>query len=237
VTEESDFERAWQGKLAHGLDAVVGSRVRQEIMAGGERLSMESSRREVIAWSQGVMAKLDLLVAAPERRAIMTGCSCRYSEQQLQVLSEVYAETGDIDAVLAALQEQFVSLLRDRLQLSEEMIAEVLRRGWGAAGVRHGNRIVVTKIPKSGHLEAYLQETDPERRRQLYCHCPRVREAVQMQATLSPIYCYCGAGFYKQMWERILQTKVTVEVLHSVLQGDQVCCFVIHLPRAVKTAA
>jgi len=47
---------------------------------------------------------------------------------------------------------------------------------------------------------------------------------------ISTTYCYCGAGFYKGIWEEILQRPVEVEVLESVLSGGEVCKIVIHLP-------
>ena len=43
-------------------------------------------------------------------------------------------------------------------------------------------------------------------------------------------YCYCGAGYYKDMWEYILGSPVEVEVLTSVLQGDDECSIAICLP-------
>jgi predicted hydrocarbon binding protein len=51
-----------------------------------------------------------------------------------------------------------------------------------------------------------------------------------MDQPLSPTYCYCGAGFYKGIWEEITQQNVEVELLESVLQGDDVCKIAIHLP-------
>jgi predicted hydrocarbon binding protein len=48
--------------------------------------------------------------------------------------------------------------------------------------------------------------------------------------TLSPTYCYCGAGFYQGIWEEILQQPVQVELLESVLKGDDVCKIAIYLP-------
>jgi predicted hydrocarbon binding protein len=104
-------------------------------------------------------------------------------------------------------------------------------RGWGLAGVRAGDNIVATKIPKSGFLVEYMNETDPERKRQYYCHCPRIRDLLKSGDSLSPTYCYCGAGYYKGIWEEILQQPVEVEVLESVLQGDEVCRIAVHLPQ------
>ncbi len=110
------------------------------------------------------------------------------------------------------------------------MVADVVARGWGSAGVREGNTIIATKIPKSGYLRQYLEEDDPDRRRAYYCHCPRIRAVLQTSERISPTYCYCGAGFYQGIWERILGQPVEVEVLESVLKGDDVCKVRVYLP-------
>ena len=46
-------------------------------------------------------------------------------------------------------------------------------------------------------------------------------------------YCYCGAGYYKGIWEEVLQRPVEVEVLESVLDGGDVCRVAITLPAEV----
>jgi predicted hydrocarbon binding protein len=45
-----------------------------------------------------------------------------------------------------------------------------------------------------------------------------VRDALKIKETISPTYCYCGAGFYKGIWEEILQKPVEVKLLESVLK-------------------
>ena len=230
MPENQDFERAWLTKFSRCLDEIAGEDVHRQVMQGSEGLSSQSDRREVIAWSQQAMERLDALVGEKERRDIMTGCACQYPKSELQEMRGLYESTGDIDLVHRKLQEQFESFLKDVLALDDALFAEVVRRGWGLAGVKHGDTIIATKIPKSGFLVAYMQETDPEKRRQCYCHCPRIREALKTSEEISATYCYCGAGFYKGVWEEILQRPVEVEVLESVLQGDDVCKIAIYLP-------
>ncbi len=231
MAEKLDFEQQWLHKFSHCLEAAAGEEVRREVMAGSEALSSQSSREEVIAWSKAAMAHLDALVPDEDkRRDIMTGCACQYPTSQLAEIRQGYEETGDVDLAHQMLQEQFEAFLHDTMQLQEALIDEIVSRGWGAAGVKEGNTVIATKIPKSGYLLEYLQEEDPQRRRQIYCHCPRVRDALEMGEALSPTYCYCGAGFYKGIWEEILQRPVEVEVLESVLQGSDVCTIAIHLP-------
>ena len=227
---EYDFERAWLAKLSCCLDEVAGQELRRDVMAGSEDLSDRSDRRDVIDWSVRAMERLDSLVGEEARRRIMTGCACRYPAEGLEAIRGRYQETGDVGAAHQMLQERFEAFLRDGLRLDDELFEDVVGRGWGAAGVRTGREIIATKIPKSGYLVEYLGEADPERRRQLYCHCPRVRDVLQSPDSLSPTYCYCGAGYYQGIWEGILQQPVQVELLASVLKGDDVCTVAIRLP-------
>ena len=230
MSEEVDFERAWLGKFSLGLDEVAGEEIRDRVLRGSEALASASSRDEVIEWTRGAMERLDSLVDEGGRRAILTGCACQYPTSALEGPRKAFEETGRVDLAQHLLQEQFEALLRETLKLEEELVQDVVARGWGSAGVRRGSTIVATKIPKSGHLLEYMREEDTARRRQLYFHCPRVRDVLKSSVTISPTYCYCGGGFYKGIWEEILQQPVEVELLESVLQGDEVCKFAVHLP-------
>ena len=230
---ERDFERAWLDKFSGCLDEVAGEDIREQVMMESEGLSSLSSRREVIGWSKAAMERLDSLVGGEQAHKVMTGCACQYPKSALQGVRERYAATGDVDAAQRMLQAQFESMLEDTLQLSDDLVQEIVGRGWGSAGVREGNTIIAIKIPKRDYLVEYMNETDPEKKRQYYCHCPRIREVLKNSETISATYCYCGAGFYEGMWEEILQQPVRVEVLESVLAGGEVCKIAIHLPQEI----
>lgn len=225
-----DFERAWLNKLSNCLEEIAGDEIREAVMGDSQGLSSASHREEVIQWSQQAMERLDSLVDEETRKAIMTGCACQYPKSDLQTIKATFQETQDLDLVHRMLQNKFEFFLTEELNLDMELIEEVISRGWGLAGLRQGNMIIATKIPKSGYLVEYMNETDPERKRQLYCHCPRVRDALKSSQTIPRTYCYCGAGYYKGIWEEILEKPVQVEVLETVLQGDEVCKIGIHLP-------
>ncbi len=231
MTYGFDFERTWLDKFAACLEEAAGGEVRRAVMEGSDELSDASNRAQVVAWSQAAMERLEALVGDEgKRRQIMTGCACQYPSTDLQEARGIYAATGDLERVHAQLQAQFEAFLLDALHLPQAMIDDVVGRGWGLAGVLQDELILATKIPKSGFLAQYLQEPDPQVRRQIYCHCPRVRDALKQGQTLPATYCYCGAGFYKGIWEEILQRPVDVEVVESVLAGGDVCTIAIHLP-------
>ncbi len=231
MAQRFDFERTWLIKFSTCLEASAGPKVRDMLMSGSELLDDLTDREEVLAWSRKAMDDVDTLLDEDIKIQVLTGCACRYPTEDLEPIRESYLETGDIDEVIAILQERFVTFLREDIQLPEAMVELVVANRWGLAGERDGNTIIATKIPKSGNLHAYLEESDPEKRRALYCHCPRIRDIVNRPETISATYCYCGGGFYKSLWEDILQESVEVELLRSVLQGDDVCSFAIHLPK------
>jgi hypothetical protein len=231
MTTRQDFERAWLGTFSRGLREVLGQRSCREIMEGSERLSADSPREEVVRWTRSAMQRLLSLADEDQCKQVMLGCACQYPKTALQKIRARYEETEDLDEAHRMLLESFTSFLRETLQLDDELIADVIERGWGLAGTIEGHSIVATKIPKSGSLAQYMKEHDPEKRQQLYCHCPRIRDVLKTSETIPVAYCYCGGGFYKGIWEEILQAPVEVELLKSVLKGDDVCSFRIRLPR------
>jgi len=230
MPETFDFERAWLAKFSRCLGELAGEEIRDIVMEGSDALSAGTEALEVIHWTQAAMERLEGEVETGTLKSIMTGCACQYPKSDLQNVCMEFEASGDIHLVHRMLQEKFEAFLRDTLRLEEELVMQVVESGWGLAGILSGDTIIATKIPKSGYLVEYFMETDPKKKRQIYCHCPRVRDALTLSESLPISYCYCGAGFYKGIWEEILQEPVEVEVLESVLSGGDVCRVAIHLP-------
>jgi hypothetical protein len=230
---QTDFERAWQAKLSTCVKRTAGLDVAGFVLAGGESLTDESPSSIVVRWTGLAARRLLQRVGDEAAGSVMTGCACRYPTAALLPMRKAFEETGDVDKVLQMLQERFLEFLRRDLSLPEDLISRIGEQNWGLAGVRKGTKIIATKIPKSGNIRDYFATDDPQERRRLYCHCPRIREAVDSSHEIPSIYCYCGAGYYKALWEEILQMPVEVEVLENVLQGGECCRIAVHLPRSV----
>lgn len=149
----------------------------------------------------------------------------------------------DIDCYLIKKGERFLETLRtykheNKLffgqEITDDVIAYVESNKEIGGGIRDGNIIYETKIPYN--TKAYLSESDPETKRYYYCHCPWVRESVRTSALrVNPIFCQCSAGFHKKPYEIILGQALKAEVLKSVLKGDDICRFAIHLPELDST--
>lgn len=227
---DNDFEKQWLSKFSRCLNRIAGKEIRKKVLKDSEKLTSGASQKDIIDWAAEAMRRLDALVDEAKRIEIMTGCACRCPESDLQEIKKAFQETKNIDVVHGMLQEKSVSFLKNTLGPDDHLVEDIMNRGWGLAGIRKGNAIIATKIRKSGNLTQYMKEKDPGKKRVLYCHCPRIRDAIGSKRKISPTYCYCGAGFYKGIWEYILQQPVKVEVLESVLKGDDVCKIAIHLP-------
>jgi hypothetical protein len=230
MPQEFDFDRYWIEKFSQCLEQNVAEEIHAAVMQGSEELSEDSDRQDVAEWTKTAMDELSSLVDEETQKNIMTSCACQYPKSDLQDIRKKYTETQDLDAVHSMLQQRFEKFLCDSLELDNAMVTEIINRGWGLAGVIDGDTIIATKIPKSGFLVEYMNESDSQKKRQYYCHCPRVRDILKYGQTLQKTYCYCGAGFYKGIWEEIIQQPVEVEVLESVLDGGEVCKIAIHLP-------
>jgi effector-binding domain-containing protein len=199
-------------KLAEGVERHGGSPAREEVMRGSEAYPARSTL-ENAEWFRGAIDRLDAAIDTEgERRAIMSECADRFPPDRVQSLRAEYERLGDVDSLL--------DLMRADRTLGD--------RSWYEQPVREGNVVYVTKDPVLP--EAYENATDEREKRSYYCHCGLMREFIRSGSTVSGTYCHCGAGWYHQLWEGILGQPVQIDVVASVLQGDDQCTFAIHLP-------
>ena len=145
---------------------------------------------------------------------------------------------ADMDRYLILKGEKFVNRLKqcqenDELffdqKINDAVIEFVVDNPEMGQGVRKGNIIYETKIPNN--TIAYLEETDPVKKRYHYCHCPWAKESLRPGSLkVSATFCQCSAGFHKKPYEVIYGQTLKADVLQSVLDSDPICRFAIHLP-------
>jgi predicted hydrocarbon binding protein len=58
------------------------------------------------------------------------------------------------------------------------------------------------------------------------CYCGSVSKAGEPTPS---IYCQCSCGWYKMLFEMVLERPVEVELLASIAQGADACRFAIHI--------
>jgi hypothetical protein len=112
--------------------------------------------------------------------------------------------------------------------LTPEVVQYVREHPEIQGGVREGNVIYLTKIPFEP--ARYIKETDPDMKRYYACHCPFVRSSLLLnEEKVVPEWCYCSAGFEKQVFDAIYGKELRVEVLETPFKGDIRCRFAVHI--------
>ena len=226
------------------LGDVVGEDLRDGVFENLPLPPLGLSRYEKAQYTAEIMARMEEIFGISTTRDLLQD-SLRdlpdeyYPEER----SDFYKVCeGDMDRYLIFRGKKLVDLLRgyqerDELffgqEITDDVIAFVSNDPEIGGGVREGNLIYQTKIPYNA--QAYLAETDPVKKRYHYCHCPWAKESIRKErVTVSPTFCQCSAGFVKRPFEVIFGQTLQADVLESVLQGDEVCRFAIHLPEEME---
>lgn len=204
VTEIQAVLHKWDDRFAQNLDRVLGVNARNTIMQNRDLFTLESTPDERLEWVKAAIQRLDERADETQKYDILSRCAHDFSQKRIAKLRAIYEQTNDIDEVLKAMHED---------------------PAWYENPVRKGDIIYVEKVPynKEGYEKA---ETEAEKKRN-YCHCPVVKN--YLDKGISFTFCYCGSGWYRQLWEGILGKPVSVEIVKSLLKGDNTCAFAIHL--------
>lgn len=202
----------WNAKLAVGLERVLGDDARETIMQGSHELEIESGLEARFDWVRGMLARLDELADEHQKWDILSGCAHVFPQGQIDKLAAVFQETR--------------SLTGDPLQAVDAVIAFMdCDPGWVEGGIRQGYTIYAAKKPRDP--KAYAEAQSDFERRQAYCFCPLVRTKMDQGMPLD--FCNCGSGWFRQQWEGATGQPVRMEIVQSVLRGDEKCEFAIHL--------
>jgi len=204
VTEIQVFFVNWEQRLAENLEGVLGADTRAEVLQDLDKISLGSSCEERKTWVNCAMERLDALTDEEQRFDILSRCAHVFSPRRIERLRAIYERNRDVDEVLAAMHED---------------------PDWYEGPTRAGSVIHVTKVPRDA--KGYEEAADEAEKRKHYCHCAVVRRNPN---EIPPTFCYCGAGWYRQIWEGILGKPVRVEMTESLTRGDETCQFAIHLP-------
>lgn len=200
----------WEDKLERNIDRVLGKNFRNEIMKEKELLfTVESSREDRTLWLKDTLDRLDKVVSEDQRYEIVSRCAHEFSPKRIENMKNIYEKTGDIDEVIKKMQRDYA---------------------WYENPIRKGNTIYITKIPVNP--EGYEKAKTLEEKKKNYCHCRFINE--NLDKGISPTFCYCGTGWYRQQWEGILGKPIKIKLLKSLLKGDENCEVAIYLPTELK---
>lgn len=188
------------------IDARTGEGKGGKVTAGWEEAGKDPEK--LAAWTACAMRRLTEAVPdIGQRREIMLDRSCEFVEEfgdgRIQALRKVWAETGDVEAVLRSMRED--------------------RERFGQTYLENG-AIVEVRSPRD--KEAYSKATSDYEKQTAACFCPLARAA---RGRLPLEYCCCSAGWYRGIYQGIFQRPVEVVVEKSLLNGDGQCRFSVRL--------
>lgn len=210
VSEIQVIIHEWDRLLAEGAQRVLGAAACRKMMTGSEDFTLQTSAEDYRHWIRQAIDRLDTLTTDEQQKyQVVSGCAHVFPQERIIHLREIYQSTGDLDAVLT------------------EMYTDHF---WYEKPVRKGNVIYMTKNPFDP--EGYSAENaTPAERRIAYCHCPFVHPYLEeVPSQLSPTFCYCGAGWYRRLWEGILGQPVHIQHVETLLKGNDQCSLAITLP-------
>jgi hypothetical protein len=209
VTEIQLVRHEWDRLLARGLERTLGPAARGQVMAGIEQVTPESSFEAYAGWIREAMDRLDALTGDDaEKYQVVSCCAHVFPGGRIAHLRGIYEQRRDIDDVL------------------QEMYQDP---AWYEDPVRQGNVLYMRKVPFDP--EGYENATTPAARRKAYCHCAFVRPYLEeVPSALSPTFCWCGTGWYRRLWEGILEQPVQIEHVETLLKGQDQCTLRIILP-------
>ncbi|MFZ0965730.1 MAG: site-specific integrase [Candidatus Bathyarchaeia archaeon] len=184
------------------------------------------------------MDSLEAELGVSKCREILSSGPHAGPKEQYLPEQKKFLESKSIDDFLTKKHKEYVEELEKHMkektlyftqEITKEVLDYVRKTPTCQVGVREGDIIYVTKIPYMA--KEYLREKNPKKKRYYACHCAWVREAIKSDLTISPDFCYCSAGFEKRLWDVIFGQNVKADVVGSVLKGDLVCEFAIHIPK------
>ena len=235
------------------LELLDGNDILKKLMLKANKVAGEKKREKIFSkillpqlgtfsvdkpkMTQKFMENLEAKLTLEECREVLL--SGPHAAPKKEYLSERkdFLKSESIDDFLRKRHREYLNELDQLMkneklyftqEIDEDVIDYVRNTPTCQNGVRQGNIIYVTKIPYMA--KKYFREKDPKLKRYYYCHCPWVREAIKSDIKISSNFCYCSAGYEKRPWDVIFNQPVKADVLETVLKGDLVCKFAIHIP-------
>lgn len=224
--------------LSATLRRTVGETMHDEIFEGIDLPPLGTSSKDKPRITKKFMERLETKLGEDKCKGILLSGPHAGPKEHYLPERKKFLESKGLDDFLAKRHKEYVGELENHMkektlyftqEIDDEVLEYVRNTPTCQNGVREGDMIYVTKIPYMA--TKYLHEKDEKMKRYYYCHCPWVREAIKSGLEISPNFCYCSAAFEKRPWDVIFDQDVKADVIETVLKGDIVCKFGIHIPK------
>jgi effector-binding domain-containing protein len=206
----------WNSLFTNNLERVLGKEISDKIQENHKPIHIQSSPEERFEWAKNILGFLDQNVSETQKADIVSSCAHVFPKNQTEKLRSVFFEKRQAS--------------KDPLDAVDAVIAFMdADPGWGEGAKREGYTVFSAKNPRDP--KAYAEAKTDAERKAAYCFCPTIRN--RMDQGMPTSFCYCGGGWFRQQWEEATGKPVRIEVLKSILKGDDECKFAIHLSEAI----
>lgn len=192
---------------------------------------------EIIFFTEAFMEVLKANFSEEQIQSFLIGNNHQIPKNAFAQEIVEYENAPTLEAYLKGKHERMIAVLQEHSDqkkvwfeqiITQEVVDYIATNQEFLSAVLDDEKLYLTKIPYD--VKNYLVEEDPKQKRYLSCHCPFARDAILNDSIdISPLWCYCSAGFEKYPFEVVLDQPLKIKVLESVLAGNDRCRFVIDL--------
>ena len=216
-----------------------GQKKTDAVFADIEKPPIGSEPQDYPDFTQALMKNLEAILPIESVKHVLAGNNHNASKEPFLKEKEIYEKSASLEEYLLDYHKRQVENLQEHCEqnkvwfeqkITQQVVDYVASNQEIQSAVynKAENALYTTKIPYDP--EKYLAETDEKLKRYYGCHCPFAREAIlKGNPSISENWCYCSGGFVKHPYEVIFDKELKVDMLQSVLKGDQICRFKIHL--------
>ena len=225
----------WLSRLEETLEEHLGKELQQEIISAGGPIKQNSTTSRKAVWTKCLMDCLESNVDGEKCKEILTN-NLHFKDPNspsIRKLKRMYKKSGNIDAVLHHLHDEWKKKMGNRYGYDSPEYKYIEADPTIEAGKREGNIVYVSKIPYQ--MKQFIEAKDKKTKRYHYCHCGWVRDTLKKPETeqVSHTFCNCSGGWHKVPFESIFEQSLEVNLVKSVLKGDDNCTFAIYLPKEI----
>jgi hypothetical protein len=224
--------------LSETIRQMLGEAIRDEVFEGISLPPLGTQAKNKAKVTKEFMERMETKLGEEKSKEILLSGPDAVPKEEYLTERKMFLASKDIDDFLKKRHEKYIDSLEKHMkerslyfaqEIDEEVLDYVRNTPTCSNGVRNGDIIYVTKIPYMA--KKYLHEKEEKKKRYYYCHCSWVREAILSDLKVSPNFCYCSAAFEKRPWDVIFDQPVKADVVETVLKGDLICKFAIHIPK------
>ena len=241
VIELIDIIEAYNAmdNLSLRLEEKYGKDIRDKIFENIVIPPLGSNPDEKPKSTKKIMKRMEKILGEEKTIELLSPCLHGRPIEPIKKDREDFLRINDIDEFLKIKKQEFVERLERHAKegtleyaqyVNDDVINYVKNSKTITPGIREGDRIIVTKIPYQ--IEKFLNTDDERMKRYYSCYCAWVRNALKKgeEKEISPNFCHCSAGFFKQYWDIIFDQPVKVVPIDTPLTNNLECKFEVFIP-------